>query len=73
MFMNAFKKPTNNGNKPKRETKTQHQVKAAAGLLQMQTEVTDITHLKQNMDSKGRVRHQDHIFKQCGLSGFKRE
>ena len=38
----------------------------------MQTEVTDVTHLKQNMDSKGRDRHRGQTLKQCGLFGFKR-
>ena len=38
----------------------------------MQTEVTDVTHLKQNMGSKGRDRHQGQTLKQCGLFGFKR-
>ena len=55
-----------------KETKTQEQFKAPAGLLQMHTEVTDVTHLKQNMGSKGRDRHQGQTLKQCGLVGFKR-
>ena len=47
--------------------KTQHQVKAPAGLLQMQNEVTDVTWLSQKYYIKGPVWHQGHFFKQCGL------
>ena len=41
--MTVFQETKNHGNKPKGEMIAQQQVKAPVGLLQMETEVIDVT------------------------------